>query len=143
MGNYIQKHFWNLFLIKLQAWMLSCLKFYWKKAQTQVFSSEYCVIFKNTNFEKHSANSCFWTFKDQLLRNDASLHCVKSVRIRTYSGPHFPAFGLNTEIYLSFRIQSQCVKMRTRITPNMDTFYEVLVKEQEIDGFKRYMVNVV
>ena len=21
-------------------------------------------------------------------------HCVKSVRIRNYSGPHFPAFGL-------------------------------------------------
>ena len=26
-------------------------------------------------------------------------HCVKSVRIRNYSGPHFPAFGLNTERY--------------------------------------------
>ena len=24
-------------------------------------------------------------------------HCVKSVRIRSYSGPHFPAFGLNTD----------------------------------------------
>ena len=23
-------------------------------------------------------------------------HCVKSVRIRGYSGPYFPAFGLNT-----------------------------------------------
>ena len=23
-------------------------------------------------------------------------HCVKSVRIRSYSGSHFPAFGLNT-----------------------------------------------
>ena len=23
-------------------------------------------------------------------------HCVKSVRIRSYSGPYFPAFGLNT-----------------------------------------------
>ena len=26
-------------------------------------------------------------------------HCVKSVRIRSYSGPHFPAFGLNAERY--------------------------------------------
>ena len=25
------------------------------------------------------------------------LHCVKSVRIRSYCGPHFPAFGLKTE----------------------------------------------
>ena len=53
-------------------------------------------------------------------------HCVKSVRIRSYSGPHFPAFGLNTERYsVSLRMQSKCGKMRTRITPNADTFYTV------------------
>ena len=35
-------------------------------------------------------------------------HCVKS-------GPHFPAFGLNTERYsVSLRIQSECWKIRTR-----------------------------
>ena len=45
------------------------------------------------------------------------LHCVKSVRIRSYSGPYFPAFGLNTG------------KMRTRITLNTDTFYAVFVIE--------------
>ena len=27
---------------------------------------------------------------------DRTLHCVESVHIRSYSGPHFPAFGLNT-----------------------------------------------
>ena len=27
------------------------------------------------------------------------LHCVKSVRIRSFSGPYFFAFGLNTERY--------------------------------------------
>ena len=26
-------------------------------------------------------------------------HCIKSIRIRSYSGPYFPAFGLNTERY--------------------------------------------
>ena len=45
-------------------------------------------------------------------------HCVKSVRIRGYSA-HFSAFGV------SLRIQSKCGKMRTRITPNTDTFYVV------------------
>ena len=25
------------------------------------------------------------------------LHCMKSVCIRSYSGPYFPAFGLNTD----------------------------------------------
>ena len=32
------------------------------------------------------------------------LHCVKSVQIRCFSGPYFPVFGLNTEIYL-FSVQ--------------------------------------
>ena len=54
-------------------------------------------------------------------------HCVKSVHIRSYSGPHFPAFGLNTERYgVSLRIQSECEKMRATITPNTDTFHAVL-----------------
>ena len=55
------------------------------------------------------------------------LDCVKNVRIRSYSGPHFPAFGLITERYgVSLRMQSKYVKMRTRITPNKDTFHAVL-----------------
>ena len=52
------------------------------------------------------------------------LHCVKSVRIWSYSGLHFPAFALNTERYsVSLRIQSKCWKIPTRITPNTGTFY--------------------
>ena len=30
-------------------------------------------------------------------RQVQGLHCVKSAHIRSFSGPHFPAFGLNTE----------------------------------------------
>ena len=55
-------------------------------------------------------------------------HFVKSVLIRTYSGPHCPAFELNTERYgVSLRIQSEWGKMRTRKTPNTDTFHAVNV----------------
>ena len=51
---------------------------------------------------------------------------MKSDRIRSYSGPHFPVFGLNMERYgVSLRIQSECEKMWTRITPNTDTFHAV------------------
>ena len=54
-------------------------------------------------------------------------HFVKSVRIRSYSGPHFRAFGLNTERYgASLRIHSECRKMGTRITPNADSFHALL-----------------
>ena len=53
-------------------------------------------------------------------------HCVKSARIWSYSGPYFPAFGLNMERYGVFlRIKFECGKIRTRITPNTDTFYAV------------------
>ena len=55
-------------------------------------------------------------------------HCVKSVRIRSYSGLYFPAIGLNTERYsVPLRIQSKCGKTRTRITPNTDIFYALSV----------------
>ena len=54
-------------------------------------------------------------------------HCMKNVRIRSFSGPHFPAFGLNTERYsVSLRIQSECGKMQTRISPNTDSFHAVI-----------------
>ena len=59
-----------------------------------------------------------------------SLKCVNSVRIRSYSGPHFPAFWLNTERFgVPLRVQSEYGKMRNRITPNTDIFYAVLVLE--------------
>ena len=55
--------------------------------------------------------------------------CVKSVCIWSYSGPRFPALGLNTERYgLSLRIQSECGKMWTRMVPNTNTFHAVVGK---------------
>ena len=43
--------------------------------------------------------------------NDISCycHCVKSVQIRSFFWPYFPAFGL-----LSLRIQSECGKIQTK-----------------------------
>ena len=65
-------------------------------------------------------------------------HCVKSARIRSYSGPHFPAFGQNTKRYsVSLRIQPKCGKMRTGITPNADTFHAVLEEE-----FIKYVLTI-
>ena len=59
--------------------------------------------------------------------NILQLHYVKSVRIRSFSGPYFSAFGLNTERYgLSLLIQSECGKIRTRKTWNTDIFHAVL-----------------
>ena len=46
-------------------------------------------------------------------------HCVKNVCIRSFSGPYFPSFELNSGI------QSECGKILTRKTPNTDTLYAV------------------
>ena len=73
------------------------------------------------------------SFKDCLRRNYSGVsakvfkdHCVKSAKYGVFSGPYFPAFGLNTERYgVSPHIQSESGKIKTRITPNMDTFHAV------------------
>ena len=44
-------------------------------------------------------------------------HYVKGVRIWSFSGPYFPAFGVN--------IQSECGNIRTRKIPKKDTFQAV------------------
>ena len=43
---------------------------------------------------------------------------------RSFPGLYFTAFRLNTDS-VSLRIQSECTKIRTRKTPNIDTFYTV------------------
>ena len=57
-----------------------------------------------------------WRFKYQK-------HCVKSVLIWSYSGLHFPAFGLNMERYSD--THSEWGIIRTRKARNTDTFYAV------------------
>ena len=56
-------------------------------------------------------------------------HCVKTLRIRSFSCPYSSALGLNTERYLgvSFRIQSECGKIRNKKYPNTGTFHAVAV----------------
>ena len=67
-------------------------------------------------------------YEEYLVLANVSLR--KNVGIRSYSGPHFHAFGLNTERYsVSLFIQSEIGIMRGRITPNMDTFYAVSAKK--------------
>ena len=67
------------------------------------------------------------------------MHCVKSCHIWNVSGPGFSSFGLNTEIYrVNLCSQSKYGKMRTRKTPNMDTFHAVwshLLKKFLIEDF--------
>ena len=39
----------------------------------------------------------FYDKMESRIFNFDMTHCIKGVRIRSYSGPHFSAFGLNTD----------------------------------------------
>ena len=99
---------------------------------------------RNNISKKYIQKFCNFLFiiYDFILLNQ-HYHCVKSVRIRNFSGPYFPAFGLNTERYsVSLQIQFKCEKEKTRKTPNTDTSHAVyfwkinhLVLEEKVDHF--------
>ena len=58
-------------------------------------------------------------------------HYVKSVQIRSFPGPYFPIFGLNTEIYgINLCIQSEYGNIRTR--KKLDTFHAVWKREFQL-----------
>ena len=99
---------------KWWGWTLSVLLAITIQSTNNLYSMIYCSTFQ-------------WKISSTLISAEKHwVKSVKSVRIWSYSGPCFPAFGLNTERYsLSLRIQSECGKIQTRITPNTDTFYAV------------------
>ena len=56
---------------------------------------------------------------------------MKKAHIRSFSDQNFPVFGLNTGRYeVSLDIQFECRKIRTKKSPNTDTFHAVGVKRK-------------
>ena len=87
----------------------------------------FCIQFKYNKTEFRKTNSDFY-----------HQHCVKSVRVRSYSGPYFSALGLNTERYeISLRIQSKYGNI-----PNMDNFHAVqgIAEQTEFAFFLFYII---
>ena len=65
----------------------------------QVWKNEWLQLpFYNRKKAVHRVDCYNWTCV--LTQNLQDIRCVKSVLIWSYSGPHFPAFGLNTERYV-------------------------------------------
>ena len=72
--------------------------------------------------------------------SSCNFHCVKSVCIRSFSDLYFSAFGLNTERYgVSHRIESKCGKIRTKKSPNTNTFHAMFPRVQ--DSFRHLRKN--
>ena len=55
--------------------------------QSELLNSKVRLLSELPAWKQHEA--------EILLLVDAD-HCVRSVHVQSYSGPHFPAFGLNT-----------------------------------------------
>ena len=56
-------------------------------------------------------------------------HGAKRICIRRFSGPYFPEFGINTEMY--FRIQSEFRKKLIRKPHKMSGFYAITAPLQK------------
>ena len=70
------------------------------------------VLYNGTSMETYVKTSVQLYYK-QKTRNPITAWKVSKYRV--FSGPYFPAFGLNTDRYsVSLCIQSECGKMRTR-----------------------------
>ena len=72
----------------------------------------------------------FWTFSMSRIpypKIDKSYYCVKSVRIRIIVVRIFRIRTENRKIGVFLRIQSECRKMRTRITPHTENFHAVYI----------------
>ena len=87
------------------------------------FFTMYQDFLKSVNNKRHYAKkfkrTCFY-----------GVHCVKTVRIRSFSGVYFLAFELNMVIYSpNICNQSKCEKIRTRKTPNTGSSHEVVIED--------------
>ena len=73
---------------------------------------------------------------------DIIFHCVKSIRIRGYSGTHFPAFGLNTERYSLFsRNAGKCGPGQLHIRTLFEQCLQGKLCESSIVAFKNSYIR--
>ena len=67
----------------------------------------------------------------------------KVSKYRVFSGPYFPAFGLNTEIYgVNLRIQSECGKIRTRKNSVFGHFFHSEHNAEESPSYSEARCNI-
>ena len=79
---------------------------------------------KNLNIHSEFGNKELKRTVSRLVSRNSTYyqHYVKRVYIWIYSGLYFPAFELSIERYsVCLRIQLECGKIQTRISPNMNT----------------------
>ena len=98
---------------------------------------------KDTHCCEEFSVTCYVEFEKKDMYLTKYSHCVKIIRIRSFSGLYFPAFELNTERYsVSVRIKYEWGKIRARKTPNTDTFHAVSVKTKSAGRKNIFMLSM-
>ena len=67
---------------------------------TSVYSAAICLLTPHTNVNILSCSSILLVYPMVI-----STYCLKSFLSRSFSGPHFPAFGLNTGKYIPEKLR--------------------------------------
>ena len=99
------KTFWisSSFLICRPRNEMKRLTLSWWRPLSYRNQSSFYMITASVMKELSTNNNCELVIAPHNFTNNFQvLHCVKSVPIRSYSAPHFHAFGLNTERYSVF-----------------------------------------
>ena len=103
-----------------------CLKYLSKdgiKQQIRYLRILFWVLFFWKS-NKPSLKTKSWYDSGQWYHHVKTMRCVKCFLIWKFSGSHFPACGLNTEI-VNLCIMPECQKIRTRETRKTDTFHSM------------------
>ena len=111
------------------SWVFSALFFFKKTTSASFVNHPSLILFfaskKNFSYT-YLVDVKSFKFHHIVTRVKARLALRENVRIRSFSSPYFPAFGLNVERYgVSLRILSECGKLRSRKTSKTDTFHAV------------------
>ena len=84
------------------SWWFIAINYFCKKATSSMHNGGTKHIYVWYHYQKYYQN-LVKDLNGAFCENCYILHCVKSVRIRSYSCPYFPAFGLNTERYFVWK----------------------------------------
>ena len=100
-----EKHLcWSLFLIKLQAWRHATLL---NETPTQVFSWEYCEIFKNIYFEEHLQTAAPDILVNSILQRDSVKICDRN-NLLVFEYHFFHKFSSNLSKVYCLRLLFSC-----------------------------------
>ena len=104
------------------------------------FNNSWGLVYYSVKLEALGLQLCWdWTLSQEFFENFG-----KIIRFCSYlrSGTAFFSEPLGwLLLYISLRIQFKCGKIRTRITPNTDTFYAVRLNHLQ-NAISKYLLNI-